>query len=354
MNKKLSLLLILIILLGFFIFLKFSQRTPQTILQTAPAQQPTPTPQAPVAIESLSIFVPYWSLTDEVNKQNNYNRSVYFAITPTENGVNKDEPGYNNLPKYNQLFSSEQKLLAVRMTDRNLNLSILSDKNKQQKIIAESVDVAKKNSFSGVVLDFELFSLFNAQVPKQIDSFVADFSKASKQNNLYFAMTIYGDVFYRHRPYDVESLSQQVDEVMIMAYDFSKSIGEPGPNFPLSGKEKYGYDLKTMLKDYLKVVPKEKISVVFGMYGYDWTVDQKQRPIKPAQALTDNQIQEKYLNDCHQPDCSVQKDKSSAETEIKSGDHIIWFEDINSVTLKQDYLRSQEISKFAYWAFGYF
>ncbi len=354
MGKKLLFLFVLIVLIGFFAFFRSRQTPHQKSSQTTSVKQNTPIFPSSVEIESLTIFVPYWSLTRDIKSENNYGRSVYFGITPTENGISKDEPGYNNLSTYNQFFQTGQRLLAVRITNTDLAHSILTNNKNQGKIISETIEIAKENNFSGIVLDLELFSLFDTKIPGQINDFVSEFSRALKRDDLYFAFAVYGDVFYRRRPYDVKSISQQVDELMIMAYDFSKSIGEPGPNFPLSGREKYGYDLKKMIEDYLTVAPKEKISVIFGMYGYDWTVDKQKRPVKPAQALTINQIKQKYLENCKKPGCKILPNKLSAETEVDSGDHIIWFEDLTSSKTKQDYLRSQGISKFAYWALGYF
>lgn len=352
MGRKLLVFCILLGALVFFIFFRSEKKkNPSSIPHNQITAQPVPTfPSA----KKTTIFVPYWSLGENSPTKSEYDRSVYFGVIPTESGLNKEEPGYQNIAKYNEFFSTGQRLLAVRMTDSDLNLKILADKTAQDRIISETIKTAQENNFSGIVLDLELFSLFNKNVPEQINSFVSDFSKALKQNNLYLAQTLYGDVFYRHRPYDVKSISGQVDEVMIMAYDFSKSTGEPGPNFPLAGKEKYGYDMRIMIEDFLAVVPREKLSVIFGMYGYDWTVGAKKRPVKPAEVLTDNQIQQKYLDSCNDKNCQSIRDNFSRETNIVWQDHVIWFEDHKSAQVKQDYLQSQGIGSFAYWAFGYF
>lgn len=335
--------------------------------QTKAADQPNVN-VAPARDVSTTIFVPYWFVADGA-VDGDYDRSVYFGITSTRSGINKFDQGYLNISDYNELFPTGEKLLAVRTLNSDLNLAILEDPNTQESIISGAIETAQENGFSGVVLDFELSGLsgfFNEEVPGQINDFVTKFSQNVKQNNLYFAVTIYGDVFYRKRPFDVGTLANHVDEVMIMAYDFSKSKGEPGPNFPLNGREKYGYDLKAMLQDFLAVAPAEKLSVIFGMYGYDWTVDEKKRPIKPAEALSDNEIRKNYLDICDQKSCVVLKDELSQETEINFVDsrnvapsgfvqnHIVWFEDLESARTKQQYLRSQGIGNFAYWAYGYF
>ncbi len=133
---------------------------------------------------------------------------------------------------------------------------------------------------------------------KQINSYVADFAKEAKGNNLSFSMTMYGDTFYRLRPFDVKTLAKSVDMIYVMAYDFHKSGGNPGPNFPLYGKETYGYDFQTMTEDFLKIVPKEKLSIIFGMFGYDWVVGEKGTAVQNGEAISTGKVAATYLQKC--------------------------------------------------------
>ena len=181
---------------------------------------------------SKSIFVPYWSLNSEL-QLNPYDRIIYFGISTNESGVNKEEVGYKNLEKFSSLnFINSKKYLTLRMTNTDDNLKILKDEKIIKKIIAESIEIAQQYDFSGIVLDLELGVLFGDEIIDQINNFSNSFYKEIIKNNLKYSIAIYGDVFYRKRPYDVSSLAKNSDEIMIMAYDFHKSIGEPGPNFP--------------------------------------------------------------------------------------------------------------------------
>lgn len=302
---------------------------------------------------SKSIFVPYWSLDEEKVDVKEYERMIYFGIAATTNGLEKNDLRFKNIEEFNNLVPQNKiKYLTLVMTNSDVNFSVLESLDLQEKIIDETIVTAKQYHFSGIVLDFELFSLFDEKIPGQINDFVQKFYKKAKEENLTFVLTIYGDVFYRKRPYDVSFLAKNSDEIMIMAYDFHKSIGEPGPNFPLP-------EFKTMLDDFLKVAPREKISVVFGMYGYDWIVDEKKRPLKKANSLSLNQISDKYLKTCSFKNCVRFRDKTSSESEINFVDdfgqsHIIWFEDKKSVEEKTKFLQEKGIGRVIYWAYGYF
>ncbi|MDO8658325.1 MAG: glycosyl hydrolase family 18 protein [Candidatus Levybacteria bacterium] len=307
------------------------------------------------------IFVPYWTIEDGSDIGNDgFNDFVYFGITADKNGINKEGLGYKRLNIFSAFRTNkDNNFLSVVMTDSGINSLILEDKKTQENLINESIDIAKQYSFKGVVLDFEISALSFEKVIKDINSFYGLFYEKSKKKNLDFKITIYGDVFYRIRPYDLTYLSKNSDGVMIMAYDFHKSKGNPGPNFPLKGREKYGYDFENMINDFLKKVPKEKIEVVFGLFGYDWTVNEKNESIKNAKALSFNEIKNKFLGKCYERDCIIKRDDKSSETKITYKDenlenHIVWFEDMESVGAKIEYLKTKGINSVGYWAYSYF
>jgi len=293
-----------------------------------------------------SLFIPYWSLNSE-NDLNTYDRLIYFGITGTVEGIDKTDSGYLNLQNFISLAPEQsQKYLTIRMINTEENLKVLKNKSSMIRIIEQSINIAKQYNFSGIVLDLEVGVLFGDEIIDQISDFSSNFYKKSKQNDLSYAIAIYGDLFYRKRPYDLSTLSKNSDEIMIMAYDFHKSIGEPGPNFPLKEQNIYGYDMRILIDDFLNYVEPEKLNVIFGMYGYDWIVDDKDRPIKSARVLSLNEIRSKHSNDCNGERCEF--------VDSEGRRHIIWHENNESVGKKIEYLKSRGIGSFAYWAAGYF
>lgn len=241
-----------------------------------------------------SIFVPYWAISGKIDKE--FDPVIYFGIAPDTNGIDKEDQGYLKIEEFIKKVGKDQKkFLTVRMTDQKINYKILGDKSLQKKIIEESIALAGKYSFDGIVLDIEISSLYFESVVKGINDFSIDFYNSSKKNNLNYSVTLYGDTFYRLRPYDVSFLSKNSDKIMIMAYDFHKARGNPGPSFPLEGKNIYGYDFKSMINDFTKKIPREKIVVVFGLFGYDWMTDEKGKSINNGVPLSKNEIENKFI-----------------------------------------------------------
>ncbi|MFN4213045.1 MAG: glycosyl hydrolase family 18 protein [Microgenomates group bacterium] len=333
----------------------------------------------PLGFKAKTIFVPQWQINQlnqwesveispaQADQLNQYQRVIYF-------GSEENFELFNKMLR-SQLNFKGEVWFTVKITQLPQEKSWLSEREK-------TVDIVKNYNLQGVALDLEINSLPTDDLVNQINNFVQDFRKELAIGNWKLGIILYGDTFFRKRPYDVGFLSKNSDEVMVMAYDFHKSYGEPGPNFPYEAKDKFGYDFKTMIDDFLKFVLPEKLTVIFGMYGYDWRVDEKKRPITQAKALTLKQIKEKFIMEassnrakkddnigCRLENCIIKRDEVSKEVEInyvissKTPDdqgiyhldyHIVWFEDEESVKIKTDFLKEKGVGSVAFWAWRYF
>lgn len=365
MNVKGPLLVILLIVIcyfGFAYFQRFVNNSNGRSLSQKDIQKNSKPHIAYNNSESKrSLFVPYWQLDgsnqlSDVSNQT-YDRYIYFGVAGTTEGISTDDPGYENIERFISMTKGS-RWLTVRMTDQDINDEVLDSKESQIKIVNDAIRIARQYGFDGLVLDFEYSSVFGSKIGN-VTAFYRIFSENAKSENLRFAVALYGDVFYRKRPYDVAQIERYSDEIMIMAYDLHKSRGEPGPNYPLSAGNKYGYGYDLLFKDLEKVVPAEKITVIFGMYGYDWKVDEKGRPITLATSITTAQVAANYINKCDGLNCTQLDDPVSAETEISyvDGDkkyHVIWYENEKSVKKKEELLRQRGVGSVAFWAYGYF
>lgn len=318
----------------------------------------------------IHLFVPYWRLSESYApptiSQSDLTTLMYFAIHPLPDGtLDRSEPGYTHLPTFmaqTQNLDSAH-LLTVSMQNEDISSPILESPILQRKLAEEVSLTAHTYGFDGIVLDLEYAALPTTEVVSQISTFTQTFSDIAHTNGLTFSITLYGDTYYRSRPYDVKTLATSVDFVYIMAYDFHKSYGQPGPNFPLSTTSQngtsYPYSLEVALEDFLSDVPKEKLIVTYGLFGYDWMVDDQNRPAKQAQARTLSQFTSQFKPECTELHCTVTRDQSSQETSVSFTDssgqkHSMWFEDFQSMTSKIKRARSFGISNAGIWAYGYY
>lgn len=362
--KKFILLIILILIIGVVIFTGIKNKVRSDLTQTVSLPKPTVTPVLSEIVPknisvSTSVFVPYWTITD-TQDVNRFHSFIYFGVVPSTTGIDLNENGALDMKKFLTLVpQTNQRLLTLRMINSTQNISILNNEPLSQAIITDTVSIAQQNHFNGIVLDLEISALPIGQLEQKINAFNKQFYQVAHAQNLTFYQTIEGDTFFRVRPFDIKTLAHYSDGMFIMAYDFSKIDGNPGPNFPLQGKLTYGYDMTQMTDDFLQLVPPHILTVVFGLFGYDWQVDNQGNAISDGQPLTDVQIQQEFLNGCHFTDCTITKDPVSSETTIHYTDqnhqkHIVWFENTDSMHAKEKYLESRGIDSFALWAYSYF
>lgn len=296
------------------------------------------------------LFVPYWTITS-TNNIEDFDTLAYFGIAVDRSGINEDESGYKNINKFLDASEDKNNYLVVRMLDSEIINDVLENSSARKNVITQSIDVARQHKFKGIILDLEFSAIPFESVIKRVANFYKEFYAEARKNNLEFSSLLYGDTYFRGRPYEVSEIGKNSDRVYIMAYDFHKSRGNPGPNFPLKNKDKYGYDFKTMVSDFKLDVPAEKLATVFGMFGYDWPIDNEGRSKSPGVPKTTYQI-EAFLEKCtNESSCVVDKD---LETQIKYENerekHEMWFEDKNSVNEKIKYLNSQGLTSVGYWA----
>ncbi len=349
--EKVVVLLFLIIGVAVFFFLQKKEEQKKQVLPASDVFI-SPTPEIIRDTEKKFLFVPYWGQTQERIPDSFGDGLIYFGVTPGEEGVDTKEDGYLGLGRFSAIAQGRDTFLTLRMIDDKTSFPILKDKPRQKKIIEDSVAIAKQYNFDGIVLDLEISSLPFTTVTDQMNSFVTDFSKSAKSENLKFSMVFFGDTFFKLRSYDVTVLRQYLDTVFVMAYDFSKANGDPGPNFPLP-------EFTLMVQDFLNLIPKEKLVIVFGMFGYDWTVDEQNKSIKQAQARTLTVAKKQFIGTCIFLNCVVKRDEQSAEITVsyvdKDGNnHIVWFEDEESVAKKSEFLKEKGIKSVGYWAYSYF
>ncbi len=344
---------------GVFFFLSRNETQNPQVLSDRDNQKISQdiTPKSVEAQES--VFIPYWTLQSQ-KPLSHYSEAYYFGVAADKNGIDTDEIGYERIQTFLDKTSEiDKQMLVIRMVDKEVNSEVLKDRDAQLRIAQESVQVATEYGFDGIVLDFEISSISFDAVTNRVSTFYTTFAKQVRTTDLAFYTTLYGDTYYRVRAYDIKKIGELSDKVLIMSYDFHKSRGNPGPNFPLNGREKYGYDFRQMITDFTTDVDPEKIEIIFGMFGYDWEVDDEGESTGFGEALTAQEVMNGYVDDCKHRECSWERDSTAQEiqiqyTDIDNNKHIIWFEDAESVKRKKEYIQNKGISKISYWTYSYY
>ncbi len=357
MNK---ILLLATVIIGSFLLWNVAKpEDVRNVVQKSQRENTTVTSITPQKSEKEYLFIPYWSFSRNIVTNSEYSL-IYFGVGVNTRGLEFNDRGYENLTNFLSLTpNASERILAIRMVDKTINAEVIKNNLLEEKIASQAVDLAVKNKFDGVLLDYETSAFGFDSTTKNILSFYKLFSKKTHDSGLKFYVTLYGDTYFRSRPYDIKAIGEVSDKVIVMAYDFSKSSGNPGPGFPLSGREKYGYDFQKMVEDYQKDVSNSKLVVALGYFGYDWKVDSKDIAVAAGIPLTTSEISKEFIDKCGFRDCNLVRDPNTLEAYIKyiddSGErHIVWFEDEQSINKKKQFLRSKGIVETGAWAYSYY
>lgn len=354
-------LLVLAVIIGSVLLWNYAKSNNPAVKEiTKTVQKETPAPRiVPQKTEKKYLFVPYWSFSKSIIADDSHSL-VYFGAGVSTNGVETGDKGYAGIMSFIKLTTkAQERVLAIRMTDKTINSEIIKSPLLKDKIASESVALAIKNEFDGVLLDYETSAFGFESTTNNISSFYKLFAKKAHDSNLKFYVSLYGDTYFQSRPFDAKEIGKVADKVLIMAYDFSKSNGNPGPNFPLNNREKYGYDFGKMVEDFQKDVENEKIVVIFGYFGYDWRVDDKGNAVASGIPLSTSEITKEFIDKCNYKLCKKNRVPDTLEPYINYQDegganHIVWFEDEKSIAKKKELMREKGILENAAWAYSYF
>lgn len=348
---KRIIIFILIILFAFFLFFQKEQRLSREDIDSL-ANKPEI-----VQEEESFVFVPYWTFSDSLEVEE-YDSIIYFGVTYDENGINKSEDGFSKLDIFSSNVPSDKKTyLTLRIIGEDADNNFLENQTLQKKVGSDLRETANQFKFDGVVIDYETSAFGFASTEGRINKMYKVIHNEIKKSDLEFLVTVFGDNYYRARPYNIKELNNIADKVIIMAYDFHKARLNPGPNFPFSDNKMYGYDFQTMIKDFVGDLDYKKIVVTLGYFGYDWRL-KNDVSVEMAEPLSLNQIKSRYLDSCSFEKCrsEVNSDNESVIRYMDSEgfEHEVWFEDEKSSEKKVEFLNSIGINQIAFWAYSYY
>lgn len=143
------------------------------------------------------------------------------------------------------------------------------------------------------------------------------------------------------RSYNLAELSKNADAVKIMAYDFHNQNSNPGAITPLN-------ELSKVLKYTISIIPTEKIILGLPTYGYDWEIGSG----KAAQAVTFTEAIERINKNNGQTARDQKSYSLIGSYSIDNRKHMIWFEDIQTISKMIETARETGIYQFSFWRIG--
>lgn len=227
--------------------------------------------------------------------------------------------------------------------DGNITKSLLESSTNRQKLINNIVQALKQNNYKGVNIDLEGIYSYDRNY---FTTFMSELYSALHSQGLLLTIAIPAKTWDNPSDgwsgaYDYQQIGKYSDKVIIMAYDYHWSGGEPGSIAPIDWVQK--------VVDYtVKVIPKDKIVLGLAAYAYDW-------PANGAKAQSYS-LSETY-NVASRYSAQIKFDPVSKCSYYNYTDnsgvyHTVWFEDSTSIGYKIDIVNNYDLAGVSTWRLG--
>lgn len=217
---------------------------------------------------------------------------------------------------------------------------VLSYTSKRERIIESLITEAKNSGIDGINVDFEKVS--NEAGPHYVE-FLRELSIECRANNLVLSVDDYVPYNFNSQ-YNIPAQGEVADYVIIMGYDeHYHGSGDPGSVASIDY-------VKHGITETLKTVPAKKVINALPLYTIQWRT-------------TGTTVTDDYVTMVNQADMvsrlggSYTWDETTCqnylETDIGGTKYQVWLEDAESIQVKLNVMKANEIGGVAVWRLGY-
>ncbi|MBE5857877.1 MAG: chitinase [Lachnospiraceae bacterium] len=217
---------------------------------------------------------------------------------------------------------------------------VLSYTSKRERIIESLITEARNSGIDGINVDFEKVS--NEAGPHYVE-FLRELSIECRANNLVLSVDDYVPYNFNSQ-YNIPAQGEVADYVIIMGYDeHYHGSGDPGSVASIDY-------VKHGITETLKTVPPKKVINALPLYTIQWRT-------------TGTTVTDDYVTMVNQADMvsrlggNYTWDETTCqnylETDIGGTKYQVWLEDAESIQVKLNVMKANEIGGVAVWRLGY-
>lgn len=321
-------------------------------------------------------FLPYWNLQDDYEINFSViDQLIYFGLIVAEDGsflevqAGEAEPGLNKLnsDSVEAIFQEARKkhkkiLVSFISFDARITDTVISDAVVRERLISGIVNLVREKGLDGADIDFEYFPDDDnlEDFGKQFNQFLRLLKKELVKNDrqAILSVDIYPKAFIYDWPYRLKEMGQIVDQVIIMAYDYTQSNSAfAGPVAPMKNKDEREMSIVQTMIPALDRIDKTKLILGIPLYGYEWrTVSEEPRSrtywgsgqmasyARVKELISEEKLIPKWDEIAFSPWLVYKKG-----WQIKQ----IYYDDLRSIALKVELSQQLGLKGMAFWALGY-
>lgn len=303
--------------------------------------------QRPTPASQYNGWIAWWDEQSALNTLNK-NPRVFKSVSPVWYRIDKTgkleiiphniEPQVANLTKVNTV-----KLIPTITNefDPVRTSLVLNNSDIYLPLIESLKSLCFNYNYQGLDIDWEEIDPKDQQA---FTAFIKVLSETLHQADLTLAVSVHpktGDSSDRAvvKGYDFKALSDSVDYIKIMAYDFHNQNSSPGAITPFE-------ELTKILEYASSNINQDKIMLGLPTYGYDWETGKQ-----PAEVVSFNEATDRIKTSGGE----VKRDPQSNElvgNYKNPNEHVIWYGDAETLNKMVILARSKGIYQFSFWRIG--
>ncbi|WP_226654858.1 glycosyl hydrolase family 18 protein [Guptibacillus hwajinpoensis] len=215
---------------------------------------------------------------------------------------------------------------------------VLQSKEKRSTLVQSLVTNVKKKGYAGVSVDFEFvpperrkdFTAFMQELKKGLGNLTLQLNAHAKSSDMPTNRLV-GFLDYR-------AVGEIVDIVSVMTIDYGYAIGPPAPIAPV-------WWVEEMLMYAIGQINPRKVMMAMSLYGYDWALPSQ----KPAEMIPVQNAQNRAISGWLPIQYNQTAQAPTYSYNLLDKEHIVWFEDIESMKAKYKQMQAYDLLGATYW-----
>lgn len=268
-----------------------------------------------------------------------------------------DTDGFKNIIEAAKQSGSGCKVLVtINNFGADANAQFLRNTKAQQTLITNIVKLIVEDSAHGVSIDFEGVPV---HYKSEYSSFLTNLTQAVHKANKDYIVSLTLYPIDEEDLYDFKILNRTIDNFVMMGYDYYGAFSKTaGPVAPLqSGKIWWTWNLERSIEEYItQGVDVSRFLVAFPYYGAIWETDGLEVPSNAKKFIGHKSYQ--YIMNAFENDrVSIDSVSKSAFFAYPVGGtsetRQCWFDNVESLRTKYNYVRSKKLAGIGIWALGF-
>jgi len=206
-----------------------------------------------------------------------------------------------------------------------------------KRAASDLADLVVGGGYDGIHIDIEHI---DGRDGPALEAFVADVSARLHANGKLVTIALPASTAQQnwHPAFNYARLGAQVDLAVVMAYDHGYATGRPSPVAPLAW-------VRDVAAYTTSQIPREKVLLGIPWYGYDWNVSTR----RMARYVAFDEVASRYGQYVYDGNAHA----ISLQYFANGHHHHVWYENVDSIAMKQNVVVEQGLRGWAAWRLGY-